>query len=153
MTKTNALRLLDAAGIPYETREYEYADADPCGTSDPALREQMFKTLVTRGERRGFLVFCIPVDQELDLKKCAAAAGDKRVEMIHLKELLPLTGYVHGGCSPVGMKKKLPTIFDETAMLYDVIYVSGGQRGLQMAVEPQALVDFVDGVCADVIKD
>ena len=152
MTKTNALRLMDAAGIPYETREFEYTDADPCGNPDPALREQMFKTLVTRGEKRGLRVFCIPVDQELDLKKCASAAGDKRVEMIHLKELLPLTGYVHGGCSPVGMKKKLPTIFDETAMLYDAIYVSGGQRGLQMALVPDALVDFVDGTYADVIK-
>ena len=152
MTKTNALRLLDAAGISYETREYEYDENDTCGTSDPVLREQMFKTLVTRGERRGIVVFCIPVDQELDLKKCAAAAGDKRVEMIHLKELLPLTGYVHGGCSPVGMKKKFPTYFDETAMLYDTIYVSGGQRGLQMAVEPAVLVEFVDGIYADVIK-
>ncbi len=153
MTKTNALRLLDAAGIPYETREFVYDEADPCGHADPALRERMFKTLVTRGERRGPLVFCIPVDQELDLKKCAQAAGDKRVEMIHLKELLPLTGYVHGGCSPVGMKKKFPTIFDETAILYDAIFVSGGQRGLQMAVEPEALIRFTDGVCADVIKD
>ena len=92
------------------------------------------------------------MDQELDLKKCAAAAGDKRVEMLHLKELLPLTGYIHGGCSPVGMKKKFPTVFDETALLYDKIYVSAGQRGLQMAVEPQALIDFTEGVCADVIK-
>ena len=151
-TKTNALRLLDAAGIDYETREYEYHEADPCGTSDPALREQMFKTLVTRGEKRGILVFCIPVDQELDLKKCAAAAGDKRVEMIHQKELLPLTGYIHGGCSPVGMKKKFPTFFDETAMLYDAIYVSAGQQGLQMLLAPDALAAFVDGVYADVIK-
>ena len=151
-TKTNALRLLDAAGIPYETREYEYDEADPCATADPALREQMFKTLVTRGERQGILVFCIPVDQELDLKKCAAAAGDKRIEMIRQKELLPLTGYIHGGCSPVGMKKKFPTWFDETAMLYDAIYVSAGQRGLQMAVAPDALAAFVDGVYADITK-
>ncbi len=152
MTKTNALRLLDAAGIGYELRQYEYSDDDPCACADPALREQMFKTLVTRGDRLGPVVFCIPVDQELDLKKCAAAAGDKRVEMLHLKELLPLTGYIHGGCSPVGMKKKFPTVFDETALLYDKIYVSAGQRGLQMAVEPQALIDFTEGVCADVIK-
>ena len=150
--KTNALRLLDAAGIPYDTREYKYDEADPCATADPALRERMFKTLVTRGERQGILVFCIPVDQELDLKKCAAAAGDKRVEMIRQKELLPLTGYIHGGCSPVGMKKKFPTWFDETAMLYDAIYVSAGQRGLQMAVAPDALAAFVDGVYADITK-
>ena len=153
MTKTNAMRQLEAAGIPYETREFEYIEGgDPCGAVEPELRERMFKTLVTRGDKRGLLVFCIPVDQELDLKKCAQAAGDKRVEMIHMKELLPLTGYIRGGCSPVGMKKKFPTIFDETAMLYDSIYVSAGQRGLQMAVEPDALVDFVDGIYADVTK-
>ena len=151
-TKTNALRLLDVAGIGYETREYAYDEADPCGCADPAERERMFKTLVARGERRGPLVFCIPVDQELDLKKCAAAAGDKRVEMIHLKELLPLTGYVHGGCSPVGMKKRFPTIFDETALLYDRIYVSAGQRGLQMLLSPEDLAAFTEGIYADVIK-
>ena len=151
MTKTNALRALDTAGISYGTRAFD-PDGDVCGTSDPALRERMFKTLVTRGDRRGLLVFVIPVDQELDLKKCAAAAGDKRVEMIRQKELLPLTGYVHGGCSPVGMKKKYPTIFDETALLYDAIFVSAGQRGLQMEVAPQALMDFVGAVCADIIK-
>ena len=153
MTKTNAMRQLEAAGISYETREFEYTEGgDPCGTVESELRERMFKTLVTRGDKRGLLVFCIPVDQELDLKKCAQAAGDKRVEMIHMKELLPLTGYIRGGCSPVGMKKKFPTIFDETALLYDSIYVSAGQRGLQMAVEPQALIDFVDGIYADIIK-
>ena len=150
--KTNALRQLDAAGIPYRTRSYAYDEADPCGEADLEQRERMFKTLVTRGEKRGILVFCIPVDQELDLKKCAAAAGDKRVEMIHLKELLPLTGYVHGGCSPVGMKKRYPTVFDEMALLYERIYVSGGQRGLQMELSPQDLIDFVGGSLADIIK-
>ena len=150
--KTNALRLLEAAGISYELRQYEYDENDPCGSADPALRERMFKTLVTRGERRGILVFCIPVDQELDLKKCAAAAGDKRVEMTHVKELLPLTGYMRGGCSPVGMKKKYPTIFDETALLYEQIYVSAGQRGMQMAVDPEALIAFTGAAYADVIK-
>ena len=153
MTKTNALRLLDAAGISYETREFEYAEADPCGTSDPALREQMFKTLVTRVEKRGLLVFCIPVDQELDLKKCAAAAGDKRVEMIHLKELLPLTGYVHGGCSPVGMKKQYPTVFDETAEIIDTIMVSAGKIGFQVELEPAALIELVGAETADLTVD
>ena len=156
MTKTNAMRQLDANRIPYETREFDYDGDNPCGLrpddADAALMERMFKTLVTRGDKLGILVFCIPVDQELDMKKCAQAAGDKRVEMIHMKELLPLTGYVRGGCSPIGMKKKYPTIFDETAMLYDSIYVSGGQRGLQISLAPEALIDFVDGVCADVIK-
>ena len=152
MTKTNALRLLDAAGVGYSLREYEYSDADPCACADPDTRARMFKTLVTRGEKRGPIVFCIPVDRELDLKKCAAAAGDKRVEMIHLKELLPLTGYVHGGCSPVGMKKRYPTVFDETALLYERIYVSAGQRGLQMELAPEDLIRFTDGACADVTK-
>ena len=152
MTKTNALRQLESAGIGYALREYTYSDDDPCACDDPAQRERMFKTLVTRGEKRGILVFCIPVDQELDLKKCAAAAGDKRVEMIHLKELLPLTGYVHGGCSPVGMKKEFPTVFDETALLYERIYVSAGQRGLQMELAPEDLIRFTDGACADVTK-
>ena len=87
------------------------------------------------------------------MKKCAAAAGDKRVEMIHQKELLPLTGYIHGGCSPVGMKKKYPTYFDETAMLYDPSHVSGGQQGLQIIIPPETLRQFVDGQYADVIKD
>ena len=156
MTKTNALRLLDAAGIGYELREYAFDDEHPTGLPeedlDPALRERMFKTLVTRGERRGILVSVLPVSEELDLKKCAAAAGDKRVEMVPMKEVLGLTGYVRGGCSPVGMKKKYPVIFDETALLYDRIYVSAGQRGLQMLVDPQALADFVEGDLADITK-
>jgi Cys-tRNA(Pro)/Cys-tRNA(Cys) deacylase len=156
MTKTNALRQMDAAGISYTVREYDYDEDNPCGVhpedGDAALRERMFKTLVTRGDKQGIVVFCIPVSEELDLKKCAAAAGDKRIEMIHMKELLGLTGYVRGGCSPVGMKKKYPTIFDETALLYDEIFVSAGQRGLQMEVSTQSLIDFVDGICADVTR-
>lgn len=156
MTKTNALRLLDAAGISYELREYEFDDAHPTGLHseelDADVRERMFKTLVTRGDRQGIVVFVLPVSEELDMKKCAAAAGDKRVEMVHMKEILALTGYVRGGCSPVGMKKRYPVIFDETALLYDSIYVSAGQRGMQMLVDTQALIAFVDGVCADVTK-
>ena len=156
MTKTNALRQLDAAGIAYEIREYEFDDEHPTGLRreelDAALRERMFKTLVTRGERRGVVIFCLPVSEELDLKKCAAAAGDKRIEMAPMRDVLGLTGYVRGGCSPVGMKKKYPVIFDETALLYDRIYVSAGQRGMQMLVDTRALMDFVGGECADVTK-
>lgn len=156
MTKTNALRQLDAAKIAYETREYPYDDKNPCGIDpeglDAALRERMFKTLVTRGEKRGVVIFCLPVSEELDLKKCAAAAGDKRIEMVHMKEVLGLTGYIRGGCSPVGMKKRYPVIFDETALLYDRIYVSAGQRGLQMLVDTRSLIDHVGGVCADITK-
>jgi Cys-tRNA(Pro)/Cys-tRNA(Cys) deacylase len=154
MTKTNALRQLDAAGIKYETRAYDFDEEHPCGARDdldPSLLERIFKTLVTRGERSGVVVFCIPIQAELDMKKCAVAAGDKRVEMIHLKELTGLTGYVRSGCSPVGMKKHYPVIFDETALLYDEIWVSAGQRGLQMLVGTEELAAFVDGKFADVI--
>ncbi len=156
-TKTNALRQLEAAGIGYEIRVHEFDDEHPTGLHReelPAeLRERMFKTLVTRGEKRGIVVFVLPVSEELDLKKCAAASGDKRVEMVHMKEILGLTGYVRGGCSPVGMKKQYPVIFDETALLYDRIYVSAGQRGLQMLVDTAELIAFVGGACADVTKD
>ncbi len=155
MTKTNALRLLDAAGIPYRTREYEFDEEHPTGYhtgEDAALRELTFKTLVARGEKRGILVFVLPISEELDLRKAAAAAGDKKVEMIHMKEILGLTGYVRGGCSPVGMKKKYPTFFDESALLYEEIYVSAGQRGLQMLVNTESLIDFTEAVCEDLTK-
>lgn len=156
MTKTNALRQLETAGIEYEIREYEFDEEHPTGLHaeelDPALRERMFKTLVTRGDKGRIVVFVLPVSEELDLKKGAAAAGEKRIEMIHAKEILGLTGYVRGGCSPVGMKKKYPVIFDETAEMYDRIWVSAGQRGVQMLVGSAALIAFTDGVCADVTK-
>ena len=156
MTKTNALRQLETAGIAYERREYAFDDEHPTGLHeeelDPAMRERMFKTLVTRSDRGRIVVFVLPVSEELDMKKCAAAAGEKRIEMIHMKEILGLTGYVRGGCSPVGMKKKYPVVFDETAELYDRIWVSAGQRGLQMLVDTGELIAFTDGVCADVTK-
>ena len=155
-TKTNALRLLDTAGIPYTTREYAFDDKNPCGVRpddlEAALRERMFKTLVTRGDRTGINVFCIPVSEELDFKKCASAARDKRIEMVPMKEILGLTGYIRGGCSPVGMKKKYPTYFDEAIVLYDRIFVSGGQQGLQIEVDPMALMEFVEGSMADLTK-
>lgn len=154
--KTNALRLLDAAGISYRTREYEYDEKNPCGVRpedlDAALRDRMFKTLVTRGDKTGIHVFCLPVSLELDLKKCAAVAGDKRIEMVPVKDILALTGYIRGGCSPVGMKKHYPTFFDESALLYDAIFVSGGQRGLQIEIAPADLIEFVGGTLADVTK-
>ncbi len=156
MTKTNAMRLLENAGIPFETGEYEVDESDLSGVHaakvlglDP---DCMFKTLVCRDDRGGYQVFCIPVAYELDLKKCAAAAGVKRCEMIHVKELLPLTGYIRGGCSPVGMKKKFPTCIDETAVLSEKIYVSAGQRGLQFIVNPEALRSFLDAKFADLIR-
>lgn len=156
MNKTNAMRLLDAAGISYRAVEYEYDENDLGGqhvaevtAMDP---DQVFKTLVARGERKGILVFCIPVSCTLDLKKAAAAAGDKKVEMIHMKELLGLTGYIRGGCSPVGMKKKFPTFMDETALLYEEIAISGGARGLQMVLSPEALMNYGDIAAVDLVE-
>ncbi len=156
MNKTNAMRLLDAANIPYRAVEYEYDENDLGGQHVAAVTgmdpDQVFKTLVARGERKGILVFCIPVSCTLDLKKAAAAAGDKKVEMTHMKELLGLTGYIRGGCSPVGMKKKYPTFIDETALLYDEIAVSGGARGLQMVLDPEALMEYADITAVDLVE-
>ena len=143
MNKTNAMRKLDKAGIKYEPIEYVPDDSDLSGvhiakqTGLPP--EIMFKTLVARGEKRGLLVFCIPVNAELDLKKCAAVAGDKRVELVAVKELLGLTGYIRGGCSPIGMKKDFPTYFDETVILYDKITVSAGIKGCQLMLSQSKL--------------
>lgn len=156
MQKTNAMRLLEAAGIGFDTAEYTWDESDLSGqhiVSELGVdADCVFKTLVAKGDRCGYLVFCIPVSCELDMKKCAAAAGDKRVEMIHLKELLPLTGYLRGGCSPVGMKKKFPTFIDETAILYDRIYVSAGVRGAQLIIAPDELCGFVGAEYADLVK-
>ncbi len=153
-TKTNAIRLVEQAGIPCREEFYEFDENDLNGNhaadaiGKPA--EEVFKTLVARGERTGINVFCIPVCCELDLKKAAKAAGDKNMELIHVKELLPLTGYIRGGCSPVGMKKKYPTFFDETCQLYEEIAVSAGARGHQMLVQPEALVQLVGAKLADI---
>ena len=156
MTKTNAMRLLDQAGIEYIAREYEVDENDVSGVHVAATAglevERVFKTLVARTEPGGIHVFCIPSAEELDLKKAASKTKNKRVEMIHVKELLGLTGYIRGGCSPVGMKKKYPTFIDETAVLFDTIYVSGGQRGLQIEINPEVLADFVNGEFLDLTK-
>ena len=155
-TKTNAVRLVEQAGIPCREEFYEFDEHDLNGNhaaealGKPA--EEVFKTLVARGERTGINVFCIPVCCELDLKKAAKAAGDKNMELIPVKELLSLTGYVRGGCSPVGMKKKYPTFFDETCQLYDEIAVSAGARGHQMLVPPEALARLVDAKLVDMIQ-
>lgn len=154
-SKTNAVRLVQQAGIPCQECFYEFDEKDLNGNH--AARaigkppEEVFKTLVARGERTGIHVFCIPVCCELDLKKAAKAAGDKNMELIHVKELLALTGYIRGGCSPVGMKKKFPTFFDETCQLYDTIAVSAGARGHQMLVPPEALAALVDAKLVDLI--
>lgn len=156
MNKTNAMRLLDAAKISYRAMEYEYDENDLNGNHVAAATgmdpDQVFKTLVARGEKRGILVFCIPVSCTLDLKKAAKAAGDKKVEMTHMKELLPLTGYIRGGCSPIGMKKKYPTFMDETAILHDEIAVSGGQRGLQVVLRPEDLISYAEITPCDLVE-
>ena len=154
-SKTNAVRLVQQAGIPVREFFYEYDERDLSGTrAAKALglpEEQVFKTLVARGERTGIHVFCIPVCCELDLKKAAKAAGDKNMELIPVKELLPLTGYIRGGCSPVGMKKKYPTHFEETCQLYELICVSAGARGHQMLLPPQRLAQLVEATYHDLI--
>ena len=153
-TKTNAIRLVEQAGIPYRESYYEYDENDLSGThAADAIgmpREQVFKTLVAKGERTGIHVFCIPVCCELDLKKVAKAAGDKSIALVPVKDLLGLTGYIRGGCSPVGMKRKYPTYFDETCILYDEIAVSAGERGHQMILNPEKLADFVDAEMIDI---
>lgn len=152
MVKTNVMRLLSAAKIPFQIVEYEVDEQDLSGShvADQIGQDHdaVFKTLVLKGEKTGYLVCCIPVDLELDLKKVAKAAGDKRVEMIPVKELQPLTGYVRGGCSPVGMKKKFPIYIEETAVLFDEIAVSAGVRGAQVVVNPQMLADYTGAVFA-----
>jgi Cys-tRNA(Pro)/Cys-tRNA(Cys) deacylase len=142
--KTNAARLLDQAGVLYELREYEVDEAD---LSAPHVAEaigmpaeQVFKTLLARGDRTGVVLACIPGNTELDLKALAAASGNKKVELVPLKEVLALTGYIRGGVSPVGTKKPYPVYLDETADLWDVISVSAGIRGTQMLVAPDDLV-------------
>ena len=155
-TKTNAVRLIEQAAIPCRECLYEFDENDLNGNHAAKAigmpPEQVFKTLVARGERTGINVFCIPVCCELDLKKAAKAAGDKNMDLVPVKELLALTGYIRGGCSPVGMKKKYPTYFDETAQLWDEIAVSAGARGHQMVVPPEALATLVNGKFADIIS-
>lgn len=146
MTKTNAMRLMEQAGIPIRVMEYAVDESDLSGLHAAEELgmppEQIFKTLVARGDKNGICVFCIPVCCELDLKKAAKISGNKKVEMIHVRELLGLTGYIRGGCSPVGMKKQYPTYIEETAIIYDEIGVSAGARGVQMLTDPEKLIDY-----------
>ena len=151
--KTNAVRLVQQAKLPCREAFYDYDENDLSGTHAASAvgmpPEQVFKTLVARGERTGINVFCIPVCCELDLKKAAKAAGDKKIELVAVKELLALTGYIRGGCSPVGMKKKYPTFFDETCILWNEIAVSAGARGHQMILPPEHLADLVSAKLVD----
>ena len=154
-SKTNAIRLVEAAGIVCREAFYEFDERDLRGTHAADAvglpYEQVFKTLVARGERTGIHVFCIPVCCELDLKKAAKSAGDKNMELITVKELLPLTGYIRGGCSPVGMKKRYPVHIDETAQLWEEVAVSAGERGHQMILSPLSLADLTGADFVDII--
>jgi len=154
--KTNAVRILEQAGIPYELREY-VVDEDDLSAPHVAEAigmpaEQVFKTLVARGDRSGVVVACIPADTELDLKSLAAASGNKKVELVAVKEVLGLTGYIRGGVSPVGMRKSYPFFLDETAILWDVISVSAGVRGCQILVAPDALLRITEGQTAEIAR-
>ena len=155
--KTNVMRILDQKKIPYAPHAYPVGDAAPDGVTVARLLGQdpaaVFKTLVAKGASGGYYMFDIPVEATLDLKKAAKAVGEKSIAMLPARELLPLTGYVHGGCSPVGMKKAFPTVFDETAELFDTICVSAGRVGHQVELAPAELIALVGGTTADLISD
>ena len=151
--KTNVMRVLEQAGIPYTAHFYP-ADGPIDGVSVAAFLgqdpEQVFKTLVTKAASGNYYVFDIPVAENLDLKKAAKAVGEKSIAMIAQKDLLPLTGYIHGGCSPVGMKKQFPTVFHETLVLFDTICVSAGKIGAQVELSPEGLIGLLGAAAADV---
>lgn len=146
MEKTNVMRLLDAKKIIYQTYEYDGSITDGMIVAKLVNKDenQVFKTLVTRSNNNKYYVFCIPVNKSLDLKKAAIAASVKSIEMIKQKELLPLTGYIHGGCSPIGMKKPFPTFIDESALNYDTICVSAGKVGFQVELKIKDLQAYVN---------
>lgn len=155
--KTNAARLVEAAGIPFELVPYEVDEsnlaADHVAEQLGEPIERVFKTLVLRGDRNGLFVCIMPGDMEVDLKVAARISGNKSCAMLHMKELLPETGYIRGGCSPIGMKKKFPTVIDETAQLFDHICVSAGCVGCNIAVEPLTLAKYLDAEFVDIVKD
>lgn len=154
--KTNAIRLLEASGVECVEKHYDISDglidAVSVARKIGEDAEQVFKTLVTHSGRNEYFVFVVPAAGELDLKKAARTAKCKSIEMIPLKQLLPLTGYVHGGCSPIGMKKQFPTFIDESAQLFDHICVSGGCVGCNIAVSPEKLADFLNAEFSDITK-
>ncbi|MCX6151004.1 MAG: Cys-tRNA(Pro) deacylase [Ignavibacteriales bacterium] len=155
MSKTNAIRILEANGIKHSTYSYEFSedeiDALSVAKKIEADPESVFKTLVTRGDKNGINVFCIPATAELNLKKAALASGNKSIEMIKMKEILPLTGYIRGGCSPIGLKKDYPTYIDETAQLFDEIFISAGIRGMQIKLSPIDIKDLIEAKFEDLI--
>ena len=153
MSKTNAIRILEVNKIPHTTHNYE-VDEDLSGITvankigaDP---DSVFKTLVATGDKKNITVFCVPVTAELNLKKAASASGNKKIEMLKMKDLLPTTGYIRGGCSPIGMRKKFPTYIDETAQLFEKIYVSAGVRGTQICISPLDLKKIAEATLVDI---
>lgn len=146
--KTNAARLLDAAGIPYTLVDYqvdeEHLEASHVASQLGEDIDRVFKTLVLRGDKSGPFVCVIPGSLEVDLKLAARISGNKNCEMIHVKELLSITGYIRGGCSPIGMKRPFPTFIHESALLYDTIFISAGIRGLQICINPTDLIQFTE---------
>ena len=155
-SKTNAMRLLDSKKIKYTAREYP--QDGPVAAVEVAKyldqpEDRLFKTLVTTDNHHGYYVFCLPGDHELDLKKAAVCAGVKKIEMLKQRDLQKLTGYIHGGCSPIGMKKVFPTVIDSSALNWDTIYVSGGRIGLQMEVDPREFDKLIDVKFESITKE
>ena len=148
------MRLLDAAGIRFAGHEYDerIIDGVSVATALGQNPDEVFKTLVCVSDKNDYFVFDVPVAKELDLKKAARSVAAKSIEMIHLKELLPLTGYVHGGCSPIGLRKPFPVVIDETAQLFETIFVSAGKRGMQIELAPSDLLLYCHGKYADLLK-
>jgi Cys-tRNA(Pro)/Cys-tRNA(Cys) deacylase len=156
MSKTNAIRILEANGVNHTVITYKSNDGEIDAISVAkkigANAETVFKTLVTLGDKNGTNIFCIPANSELNLKKAAMASNNKSIEMIKVKDLFPLTGYIRGGCSPIGMKKKYPTYFDETVQLFDEIYVSAGIRGMQVRLSPFDLINLIEAKFTDLVN-
>lgn len=155
MSKTNAIRIIEANKIPHTTYNYEISEEDLSGITvankigaDP---DSVFKTLVATGDNTGTCVFCIPVTAELNLKKAASESGNKKIKMLKVKDLQSVTGYIRGGCSPIGMKKNFPTFIDETAQIFEKIYISAGVRGTQVCLAPEDLRKGVNAAFADLI--
>lgn len=155
MSKTNAVRILDSNNISYTLHTYEVDENDLSGISVAvkigADTDSVFKTLVASGDKNSTIIFCIPVSEELNLKKSASASENKKIDLVKIKDLLNLTGYIRGGCSPIGMKKKFPVYIDETAQLFDEIYVSAGIRGMQIKLSPVKLAALIEAQFCDLI--
>lgn len=153
--KTNAMRILDKEKIPYQTRTYtctEFIDGITVAQTLGQPLEQTFKTLTAQGKSKNYYVFVLPVAEELDLKKAAHAAGEKSMELLHVKDILAVTGYIRGGCTSIGMKKQYPVFLHQSAADFDTVFVSGGRLGTQIELAPQDLLKAARGVFADIIR-